>query len=103
MAVIKAIIKKMSSGSLLRNYDDVLDSMGKSFRCSFSQDDISSLVKMQLGDMAEWNVQSFAVVGTGKNSYTYTMPDSKHYVMIPDEASVEHAKKLIQMVYDGEK
>ncbi len=102
MAVIKAIVKKMSSGSLLRNYDDVLDSMGKSFRCSFSQDDISSLVKMQLGDMAEWNVQSFAVVGTGKNSYTYTMPDSKHYVMIPDEASVEHAKKLIQMVYDGE-
>ena len=102
MAVIKAIIKKMSSGSLLKNYDDVLDSMGKSFRCSFGQEDITSLVKMQLGDMAEWNVQSFAVVGTGKNSTTYTIPNKKLYVMIPDEASVEHAKKLIQMVYDGE-
>lgn len=102
MAVIKAIISKMSSGSLLTHYDDVLDSMGKSFRCDFSQEDISALVKMQLNDMAEWNVQSFAVVGEGKNMYTYTIPDSKHYVMIPNEESVEHAKKLIQMVYDGE-
>ena len=102
MAVIKAIIKKMSSGSLLTHYDDVLDSMGKSFRCSFAQDDITSLVKMQLGDMAEWNIQSYSVVGEGKLSKTYTIPDKKLYVMIPDEGSVEHAKKLIQMVYDGE-
>lgn len=102
MAVIKAIIKKMVSGALLTNYADILDSMGKSFRTSVGQDEISSLVKMQLGDMAEWNVQSFAVDGEGILSRTYTMPNRKVYVMIPNEASVEHAKKLIQMVYDGE-
>lgn len=102
MAVIKGIISKMSSGSLLRNYDDVLDSMGKYFKCNLSQEEISALVKMQLGDLAEWNVQSFAVTGTGENSTCYSLPNLKTYVMIPDEDSVEHAKTLIQMVYDGE-
>ena len=102
MAVIKGLIAKMSSGSLLRNYDDVLDSMGRYFKCNVPQEDISALVKMQLGDMAEWNVQSYAVTGEGKNMTSYSLPDLKTYVMIPDEAMVEHAKTLIQMVYDGE-
>ena len=103
VAVIEAVVDKMLSGSMLTKYNDVLDSMGKSFRCSISQEEISSMIKMQLNDMAEWNIQSFAVYGDGKLSTTYTMPDRKVYVMIPDEASVEHAKKLIKMVYDGEK
>ena len=102
MAVIKGLIQKMSSGSLLRNYGDVMDSMGKYFKCNVPQEDISALVKMQLSDLSEWNVQSYAVTGTGQKSTTYSIPDLKTYVMVPDEASVEHAKTLIQMVYDGE-
>lgn len=101
MAVIKGIIEKVSSGSLLRNYDEVLDSMGKYFKCSLTQEEITSLVKMQLSDMAEWNVKSFAVTGTGTKDFCYAL-NASNYVMIPDEASVEHAKTLIQMVYDGE-
>lgn len=102
MAVIKGLIAKMSSGSLLTNYDRVLDSMGKFFKTSLAQEDVSTLVKMQLEDMAEWNVQSFAVDGTGKFKKTYSMPDENAYVMIPNEAAVSHAKSLIQMVFDGE-
>lgn len=102
MAVIKGLIQKMSSGSLLRNYDDVMDSMGKYFKCNVPQEELSALVKMQLSDLSEWNVQSYAVTGTGEKSTTYSLPNLKTYVMIPDEASVEHAKTLIQMVYDGE-
>lgn len=100
MAVIKGIIEKVSSGSLLRNYDEVLESMGKYFKCSLSQEEITSLVKMQIGDMAEWNVKSYAVTGTGAKKFCYAL-NASNYVMIPDEASVEHAKTLIQMVYDG--
>lgn len=102
MAVIKGIIAKMSSGSLLSNYNEVLDSMGGYFKCSVSQEDISALVKMQLGDMAEWNVQSYAVTGVGKTMTSYSLPNMKTYVMIPDESTVEHAKTLINMVLDGE-
>lgn len=102
MAVIKGIIEKMSSGSLLLNYNQVLDSINGYFRTSISQEEISAVVKMQLEDMAEWNVQSFAVTGTGKNASCYSLPNITTYVMVPDEASVEHAKILIDMVYDGE-
>lgn len=102
MAVIKGLIQKMSSGSLLTNYDDIMDSMGKYFKCNVPQSDLSALVKMQLTDMSEWNVQSYAVTGTGEKSTCYSLPNLKTYVMVPNEATVEHAKTLIDMVYDGE-
>lgn len=102
MEVIKGLIAKMSSGALLRNYDDVLDSMGKYFKWNLPQEDISALVKMQLGDMAEWNVQMYAITGTGDNKTSYSLPNLSTYVMIIDPATVDHAKTLIDMVYDGE-
>lgn len=103
MAVIKGILERASSGTtLLRNYNEILGSMGGYFRCNLSQEEISSLVKMQLDDMAEWNIQTYAVTGVGRNDYCYSMPGLKTYVMIPNEDTVEHAKTLIQMVYDGE-
>jgi len=102
MEVIKGIIAQMSSGSMLRNYDAVLDSMGRYFKCSVPQEDISALVKMQLSDMSEWNVQMYAITGTGDNKTSYSLPNLSTYVMIIDPATVDHAKTLIDMVYDGE-
>lgn len=102
MAVIKGIISQMASGSMLRNYGAVLDSMGRYFKCNVPQEDISALVKMQLGDMAEWNVQMYAITGTGDNKTSYSLPNLSTYVMIIDPATVDHAKTLINMVYDGE-
>ena len=64
--------------------------------------DISKLVKMQLSDMATWNVNTFAVVGTGGSERTYSMPGSYAYVMYPNEKSVELASELIQKVIKGE-
>lgn len=102
MDVIKGIIKKLSSGVLLTKYADILDSMGKYFNCSLDEKEIASLVKMQLGDMAEWDVKSFAVTGTGAKKYTYSIPKQKAYVMVPDEASVEFAHELIDRIFAGE-
>lgn len=102
MAVIKGIINQLASGSMLRNYGDVLDSMGKYFKTNVPQEDLSALVKMQLGDMAEWNVQMYAITGTGDNKTSYSLPNLSTYVMIIDPATVDHAKTLIDMVYDGE-
>ena len=102
MAVIKGIINQMASGSMLRNYDAVLDSMGHYFKTNVPQEDISALVKMQLGDMAEWNVQMYAITGTGDNKTSYSLPNLSTYVMIIDQSTIDHAKTLIDMVYEGE-
>ena len=102
MAVIKGMIQKMTSGSLLLNYNQILDSMGGYFRFNVSQEELSAIVKMQLSDMAEWNIQTYAVSGIGRNDICYSMPNLKTYVMIPDEATVAQARTLIKMVFDGE-
>ena len=102
MEVIKGIIGQMSSSNLLFNYAEILDSMGTYFRSSVSQEEIAALVKMQLGDMSEWNVQMYAITGTGGNEITYSLPSMSVYVMNIDPATVDHAKTLIDMVYDGE-
>lgn len=102
MAVIKGMIQKMSSGSLLVNYNQILDSMGGYFRTNVSQEELSAIVKMQLDENPQWNIQTYAVSGVGENNTSFTLPRYSTYVMIPDENTVAHAKTLIQMVYAGE-
>lgn len=102
MKVIKAVVEKMTSGTtLIKNYSEVLESMEGMFVTNLKPTDISLLVKMQLGDMAQWNINSFAVTGTGGSEKTYSMPGSYAYVMYPNDADVAHAADLIQKVISG--
>ena len=58
MQAIEALIKKISSGTtVLSNYSAIMDSMSGMFTTSMSSEDISALVKMQLSDLASWNVK----------------------------------------------
>ncbi len=103
MKVIKAVIEKMTSGAtLIKNYGQILESLEGMFVTDMQPSDISKLVKMQLSDMATWNVNTFAVFGTGGSERTYSMPGSYAYVMYPNEKSVDHASELIQRVIKGE-
>lgn len=104
MKVITAVIEKMTTSStLIANYAEILGSMEGMFATSFRMEEISNLVKMQLNDMATWNVQSFAVTGRGDSQETYSAPGELLYVMWPNEAAVDHASNLIQKVIDGDK
>ena len=103
MRIIKAIIAKMSSGtSVLTNYATIMEDMAGMFITDFTSEEIQDLVKMQLNDMASWNVQSYAVTGTGGYAITYSMRGTKLYVMYPDQASVDRATQLISRVISGE-
>ena len=103
MKVIKAVIDKMTSGTtIISNYSEIMASLEGMFATSLPMDEISSLVKMQLGDMAQWNVQSFAVTGYNGSDYTYSAPGTKLYVMYPNETDVAKAQALIDTVFaDG--
>ena len=102
MAVITAVIDKMASSALLNDFSGLMDSLSGSFQTSMSSSQISSLVRMQLDEGGSWNVVNYAVTGDGKNDYCYSLGKA-NYVMVPHANTVENAKKLIQMVYDGEK
>ena len=102
MKVIQAVIDKMTSGTtLLTNYSDIMASLEGMFATSMAMNEISSLMKMQLNDMAAWNIQSYAVTGYNGSDYTYSAPGTKLYVMYPNDNDVARAKSLIDMVWDG--
>ena len=106
MKVIKAVIEKMtSSTALITGYSDILDSLSGMFRMNLSVEEISQLVKMQLSDMASWDISSYAVKGrgdgTGVYAYTYSAPGQALWVLPPDYDAVAHASMLIQKVVSG--
>ena len=104
MAVIQAIIKKAASGAILTHYGDILDSMGGCFGTNLTSEEASSLVKMQLGDMATWNIKSFSVQGSGygESNYCYSIPGQKVYVLPKNSTYINHAQNLIDKVFDGD-
>lgn len=103
MRVIKAVIEKVSSSTtLISKYADIMKSLEGMLATNLTLEDISSLVKMQLADMASWNVQSYAITGKGDMQLTYSDPGKKLSVMWPNEDSVAYANTLIGRVMDGE-
>lgn len=102
MKVITGVVKKLQTSALLTNYAAIMNSVSESFETNMTTEQIQALVKMQLSDMASWNIVSHSVVGTGSKAKTYSSPKLNHYVMIPDQDSVDEAKALIKKVEDGE-
>lgn len=97
--VIQRIIEKVSSSTVLLNkYSDILKSLNNSFETNFDQEKMTSLVKMQLNDMAKWNIETYNVSGKGAMDYTYSYPNQKLYVMYPNDNDVETAKAKIKEV-----
>ena len=103
MKVIDAMVNKLKSPALLMGFSKLMDAAADCFVTSLSQDQITALVRMQLSDLASWDIQSCSVTGTsGKSSKCYSAKGQSLYVMKPDETSVNEAKALIASVLDGE-
>ena len=103
MKVIKAVLEKMTSGTtLISNYGKILASLEGMFKTNVSSEEISMLVKMQLSDMASWEIYSYAVDGTGGSAKTYSSPGHNAYVMYPNEKMVKKASQLAKSVLAGE-
>ncbi|HOZ54118.1 MAG TPA: LCP family protein [Bacilli bacterium] len=101
-AVIEAIIKKASNPSTLTKYNLLLSKLNDSFETNMSSKNIKKLAKMQLNDMASWNVVSANLNGTDSHNYTYSLGKQMLYVMEPKQASIDNAKAMIEKVKNGE-
>ena len=101
-AVIDGIIRKLTSFSSITKYSNVINSLKDTFQTNMTDNDITSLIKMQLNDNASWNITSNVLSGTGASEYTYSYKGQKLYVMIPDDSSVNDAIVLINQVVSGQ-
>lgn len=101
MAVIKGVIDKALSPELLKNYSSILSGVEGSFETNIPYDEIALLVRKQLSEGGSWNIVSYSVDGTGDTQKPYSMSQNA-YVMVPDLATVDKAKELMQKVRNGE-
>lgn len=102
--VLTGMLKKAMSPAILTNYSSVLSSIEGSFETNMSPNEITSLIKMQLNDMASWDFYQIQLSGTGKSMTGGAyMPNNKLYYMIPNEESVNECASLIKQMMNGEK
>ncbi|WP_303000086.1 LCP family protein [Thomasclavelia spiroformis] len=98
MRVITGIINKVLSPGIISNYSELMDKLHVSFQTNMSDEQIISLVRMQLDDMSPWTIQQQSVNGNGQTLYS-PIYGSNLYMMVPDDKSVENAKIKINELY----
>lgn len=102
MKIINAIIAKMTSTDVLKNYSSLLDALADCMVTSMPSDELTGLIKFQLDDMRGWDVIQYSVNGAGDTRDCWSLP-APNYVMIPDMATVELAKEYFGKIYNSEK
>lgn len=95
--VLTAIIEKISSNkSLLLDYPKILKAAEGTFETSFTYDDLTSFVRLQLAENKSWQVESIQITGTARYTGTYSMGvNLPLYVMDADESSIKAAQEKI--------
>ena len=89
--VVKAIIKKLtSSPAILTKYGDIMEVAGTNMSTNMSYDEIQALVKMQMTDLASWNIDSQKIKGEYDLDYVASLTQKQKFsVYRPDQASVD--------------
>ena len=78
--VVEACIKKLtSSTTLLTKYGDIVGAAGNSLETNMSNDDMQRLVKMQLSDLSEWDIQTQKIEGDYEMDYVASMAQTQKY------------------------
>ena len=100
--VMKAIIEKMtSSTTLLTRYDDIMAAAGDNLSTNMSSDEMTELLKMQITDLATWDIQSQKIEGEYGEDYVASLTQSRKFsVYYTDEESVRKCKENIDSLMD---
>lgn len=101
--VLTAVLEKiMDDKTILLKYNDLLSSLSDFYRTDIPSELITMVVKNQLEKMTMWSIESQSVDGTGLMTKTFTAPKSKVYVMVPNQETVNQARKKIIAVMNEE-
>ncbi|MBQ6623286.1 MAG: LCP family protein [Mogibacterium sp.] len=98
--VVEAVIKKLtSSTTLLTKYGDIMDVTGKNLTTNMSSDEMLELVKMQITELSEWDIESQKIEGEYGEDYVASLTQSQKFsVYRPSEDSVKKAVNNIDDV-----
>lgn len=96
-ALLTALIHEAMSPEIILHANSIINSVAGSADTNMSENQIKSLIRMQLGTMKGWDVQSVAAEGdsSGKQ-YCYSYKGKALYVTVPYESSVSKIKKKMR-------
>ena len=78
--VVEAVIKKMtSSTTLLTKYGDIMSAAGDNLSTNMSADDLTELVRMQITDLAEWDITTQKIEGEYGEDYVASLTQSQKF------------------------
>ena len=96
--VIRALVEKLSSASIISKYATILNTMSNSFVTNMDKDDIYKLAKYQLNKKPTWEISQANASGTGAYKPTYSAGRTNLYVMMPDNDSINSIKSSIYAI-----
>lgn len=95
--VLRAIINKAISPTIITNYLSLLDAVSGTFQTNMSEKEINDLIKMQLNDMRGWDIVSDQLSGTGGTDWT-PANGFDAYVCYPDSVSLERVLNKVEII-----
>lgn len=99
--VMQAIIQKLSSKSIVTNFNRLLSAMKDAFLTDVESDALYALCRKQLEENIDWNIVKYHVEGTVDLDYCASAPGQKLSIVRPYENQVEFIRQVIDDVYQG--
>lgn len=96
--LIKAIFNKITQNgtNVIYKYTSILDTLDGKFTTNLSREDILNYIKFELNDLSKYEITTVQLDGEGAMLETYSYPNQKLWVMLPDESTISNAKTAIQ-------
>ncbi|MHA2789727.1 LCP family glycopolymer transferase [Corynebacterium sp. S7] len=98
LIVLESILWKMSISRDPAMLQRVTDHISGSLETNISSELIGNFIQDQALSRQSWEFERFSVNGSDATETTYSMPGHQLYVMVPDETTVDEARRLINNV-----
>ena len=96
--VIKGMVNKLTSGTILTRYTKILGSIEGNFATNLSLSNLTAFIQKQLDGNPSWTVENLVLGGADSSELTASMPDLYSSVMLPNEESVNEAIQKIKIL-----
>ncbi len=93
---INGVIEKATTPAVLMRYNTILHKLENKIILNMEEEKIVTFIKKELNQHQKWQVENYALNGYDAFDYTYTSSNSKRYVMIPDQNTVDEAQSIIK-------
>ena len=86
--VMKAIIEKVASPTVITRFDSLLDALEGTFLTNLSDNSIYSFCQMQLDENIKWNIVNYRAVGEIGMAVCAAAPGQELSVVFPYQSQI---------------